>query len=105
MGKITVVIEVVLLALIFQKNPILGLFILVFYIYFKYRKSRFFYNKLIVKAGRRNTRKIEQAIDKGFDKVYGAMIGFQMAKNNSENEILTQDQFGIPPTDSNIYKN
>ncbi|QEE16312.1 hypothetical protein DSAG12_02142 [Promethearchaeum syntrophicum] len=106
MGHITTILAVVLLALVFQKNPFLGIAVIIFYIYFKYRKSRFYYNKLIVQSGRRNALYVKKSIEEGLGKINDTLEKFQGSPQNTHADFLdTIKPNHEVPIDSGVYKN
>ena len=75
MGKIIFIISVLLLALIFQKNPVWGMFAIGIYILYKFRSRRINSNKGLIDSSERNTDHIVFAMAAGFQTIADAMKG------------------------------
>jgi len=104
MIKITFVIGILLLALIFEKNSMVGLFVIGIYILFRFRKRKFNSNKGLIESGKNNTYEIKRAIEKGFESICEA-ITRQDPDIYYENDKKPRDYFKRTALDMDIYKN
>ena len=105
MSQITTILAVVLMGLVFQKNPFVGIAVLIFYIYFKYKKSRFYYNKLVIESGKSKALMVKKSIDDGFEKVCETMEKFQGSTKDTQGDFTESLEPNKVPIDSGIYKN
>ena len=75
MLKLTLIIGILLLALIFQKNPVWGIFVIGVYILIKFRSRRFNSNKGLIDSAEKNTYRTIFAMDMGFQTIADAIKG------------------------------
>jgi hypothetical protein len=104
MVKITFVIGVLLIALIFEKNPVWGIFIVGIYILFRFRKRKYNSSKGLIESGEKNTYMMIYAINQGFQSICDA-INAQDTDIYYENEKKPNKFFKKNAVGMNIYKN
>ena len=104
MVKITFIIGIVLIALIFQKNPLLGIAVLGLYIWFRFRRRRFNSNQGLIESGEKNTYMTIEAMNMGFQTIADAIRGEDTDDyyDNDKNQMNLRKKTSIG---TNIYRN
>ena len=75
MVKLTLIIGILLLALVFQKNPVWGMFAIGVYLSIKFRNRRFNSNKGLIDSAQKNTFETIHAMNMGFQSIADAIKG------------------------------
>ena len=104
MVKITFILGIVLLALIFQKNPIWGFFVLGLYVWFRFRRRRFNSNQGLIESGINNTYRTIEAMNNGFQAIADAIRG-EDPDDYYDNDKNLNKQYRKSPTSVNVYRN
>ena len=104
MVKITFIIMVLLLALIFQKNPVWGMFAIGVYILIKFRSRRFNSNKGLIDSAEKNTFETIHAMNMGFQSIADAIKGEDSEVYYDEDK-KQSGFFKKSPMNMDMYKN
>ena len=104
MVKITFIIGVLLLALVFQKNPLWGMFGIGIYLLYRFRRRRFSSNKGLIDSGERNTDHIVFTMTKGFETIAEAIKGEDTEMYYDEDK-KRSGYFKKSPVSMDMYKN
>jgi len=75
MIRLTFIIGIALLAMVFQKNPVWGMFAIGVYILIKSRRRRFNSNKGLIDSAQKNTFETIHAMNMGFQSIADAIKG------------------------------
>ncbi len=80
MNKITLILGIILTAIIFKKNPFLGIAIIGFYVTFKFPKKHQEETQKLIKSQKYNSFKMTFALEKGFEKIRKAITATKQKK-------------------------
>ncbi len=105
MVKLTFIIGILLLALIFQKNPVWGIFVIGIYILLRFRSRRFNSNKGLIESGKNNTYMTINAMNMGFQTIADAITGQDSDDDFYENDKKPKEYLRKVPVSTNIYRN
>jgi len=73
MGKIVLALGIILLALIFEKSPTWGMFVIAVYFLIKFKQRKFNSNRGLIDSNEKNTYVTIKAINEGFEKIADAI--------------------------------
>ena len=104
MVKLTFIIGILLLAMIFQKNPIWGIFIVGIYILLRFRRRRFDSNKGLIESGINNTYMNINAMNIGLQTIADAITG-QDPDDDYDNEKNPKEYSKRILVKNDIYRN
>jgi len=104
MVKLTMIIGIVLVGLIFQKNPIWGMCAVGIYVFIRFRRRRFNSNKGLIESGEKNTYMTIDAMNKGFQTIADAIKG-EDSDDYFDNDKNMKNQFRKHSANISIYKN
>ena len=99
---------VLLLALVFQKNPAWGIFVLGIYVLYRFRSRKFNSNKGLISSGEKNTEDIVIAITTGFETIAEVMkaedteIYYDNDKNRTQKK---RGYYNKTPESANLLQN
>jgi len=102
--NITFILGTIILALIFQKNPTIGIFIIAIYIAYKIPKKKQDVNKKLIKSQEKSTFKLILTIEEGCNKISQTIIETRLQNNEMENDQRSHRDFNKKHYDSNIYR-
>ena len=104
MSKISFTLGIIILAMIFEKNPTIAITIIAIYIAVKLQKKNYNANKKLIKSQEKNAINIIFTIEKGCKKISQAITDTQHPKNEFENEYITRNDPKVKIYTKNIYK-
>ncbi len=106
MSKINIkfILGIILLALIFQKNTNIGIFIIAIYAITKIPKRRKDVNKKLIENNEINTKKITKAIDKGFLNICKTMIALKNPDQDFDLENDPNNDFEEETFNTRVYR-
>ena len=102
--NITFILGTLILTLIFQKNPTIGIFILIVYILYKIPKKKKDINQKLIKSQEKNTFNLILTIEEGCTKISKAIITTRLPNNKMENDQRSHQDFNKKHYDSNNYR-
>ena len=105
MVKLTMIIGIILLALIFEKSPTWGIFAIGIYLIIRFKRRRFNSNKGLIDSAEHNTNLTINAMNEGFQTIAEAIQGREDEEDYFDEEKGSGAYLQRRRREVNIFKN